>query len=413
MHTLRIILVLMLIGTATVAAQGQEELRLGGAIQLALKQNPTVLAARSEVDAADANVRGARALANPEVVITPSVIGESGSDTELLAVQPLEVSGRRQIRTRIASSEAQATRARVQVIEREIIRDVKQAYWAIAEAQAVVELNQANVALAESLYDASKRQVDVGVVAGSQAIKAQVELARARQDMITAEVELVKARIALNTLLGRRPDTEFTFADTLMFTPVTEAPNRFRAIAAANRPELAEAQALLAVRRQEIQAAIALRRPDLAVQARQETFGGEGGLGIGLTFPLFDWGSIREGKKQAQAFARAQEKRVEATRNAVDLEVESALLDVRRTEEQVRQYEGGLLSQSEQLAEMAQKGYRAGATGYLEVLEAQRTLKNVRTLYFQTLADHQRSVAQLEWAVGTELTDVSSQGVTP
>jgi outer membrane protein TolC len=61
------------------------------------------------------------------------------------------------------------------------------------------------------------------------------------------------------------------------------------------------------------------------------------------------------------------------------------------------------LNQSQRLAEMAQKGYKTGANSYLEVIEAQRTLRAVRTEYYTALADHSKAIAELEWAAAVEL----------
>jgi cobalt-zinc-cadmium efflux system outer membrane protein len=385
----------------------EADLTLQQAIDFALKQNPTVLAARSESDASASAFRNARSLANPEVIITPGVTGTGASDEELLITQPLEINGQRRVRSRIAAFEAEASRASARAVEREVVRDVKQVYWDVALAGAVVELARLNVEFAESVYTAAKRQVDVGAAAGSRVIKTEVELARTRQELTAAETDLAKSKATLDTLMGRPPDTPIELADKLSFKPV-EVKSEGAGI---TRPEIVEARALLEARRNEIRAAKVRRLPDLALQARQETLGEEGGLAVGVTLPIFDWGSIRHDRRRAESEAAAQEQRLAAMTNAVHLDVQTALYDVRRAETQVREYERGLLSQSERLADMAQKGFKAGATGYLEVLEAQRTLRSVRADYYTALADHMKAMAQLEWASGSDLPKIALKEV--
>jgi cobalt-zinc-cadmium efflux system outer membrane protein len=95
---------------------------------------------------------------------------------------------------------------------------------------------------------------------------------------------------------------------------------------------------------------------------------------------------------------------MEATRNAIKLDVEQALLAERTTAELVEYYQGGILDKSEQLATLAQKGFEKGATSYLEVLEAQRTLRTIRSDYISAIAAHSKAVAQLEWAANVEMT---------
>lgn len=402
-------LAVLLIGTGN--ARGQERLSVQDAIRQAITRNPDILAARGDLAAAEANKRGAKALVNPEILVSPSVVGSAGTDSAVLIAQPLEINGRRTVRGQIAAREADAASASTQAVARDIRRSVKQAYWEAVEAMAFVDLNRGNVELAQSHFDAAKRRRDVGTAPGSQVIKTEVELVRARQELAASGSELAKAKAVLNALLGRSPETDFLPTDGLEFTPLAQSPEQLR-LAQLSRPEIAEAQALLEARRAEIRAAEILRRPDLAVEARQESFGGGGGIALAISLPFLDWGSVRGERDRAKAAANAQEQRVRATRNAVELDVRMALLDVQRLEERIRGYNEGLLSQSERLAELAQKGYKTGATGYLEALEAQRTLRSVKAEYYAALAGHAKALAQLEWAAGIEMPQaIATKGV--
>lgn len=285
------------------------------------------------------------------------------------------------------------------------VRDVKLAYWEVARAQSLVELNKENVSATESLLTAVRRQVDVGTAPGSQAIKAEVELARAKQELLKAEAELDSAKSVLNTLLGRNPNTRFTVTDRLTPRPLIFDSAELEALAVTNRPEIAEAVATLTARRADVDAVKAQSRPDIAIQARKETFGGDGGVGLGISLPLVDWGSRKAEKSQAEALVSAQEKRIEAEKDKVKLEVRHAVLAVEAANALVMQYETGILAKSEQLAQMAEKGYKAGAASYLEVLEAQRTLRAVKAEYIDALAGQSKATAELEWTVGGKLTD--------
>ena len=97
---------------------------------------------------------------------------------------------------------------------------------------------------------------------------------------------------------------------------------------------------------------------------------------------------------------RSREKQLEAVRNGVALDVEQAAQMVETSSQIAREYRAGILEKSDELARMAQTGYEKGATSYLEVLEAQRTLRSTRTAYYSALADHAKALAQLEWATG-------------
>ena len=59
---------------------------------------------------------------------------------------------------------------------------------------------------------------------------------------------------------------------------------------------------------------------------------------------------------------------------------------------------------------MTSKGYELGRFGFLEVLDAQRTLFQNRFFYVRALANHHRLVNEIERLTGGPLTDPGSAG---
>ena len=385
-----------------------EELSLEQAIKQALAKNPTIAAGQLWAGAARESARGARALANPDLLVAPSVVGTAGSDSAVLLMQPLEINGSRTARSRIAAHEADAAAHSARATSRDIVLSVKQHYWDTARAQQVVQLNTDNVAYLEALDKAARKQLEVGNSPGSQVIKTEVELARARQELAQAQLELDNTRSALATLLNRPAGSDFTASDPLAFTALAMDKEKLTAAALKNRPEVLSTASQSAAAQGQVAAARAKLVPDIALQARKaafdpEGFRGEGGVAIAVTLPFLDWGSVKAERRSAETDVAARQKELEAARNAVALDVEQAVRSVETAARIVSEYEGGILDKSARLADMARKGYESGATSYLEVLEAQRTLRSVRTAYYSALADHAKALARLEWAAGTEV----------
>ena len=383
-----------------IMTSGRESLGLQQAVETALKQNPSVLAARREVDAAHAKYRGASALSRPCLSLSPSASGISPTQQFLLFSQPLEINGQRTIRTRIAGSEAAAAREDANVIEREVINNVKRAYWDIAAAQSIVDVNRDGVGYVQSFFDTAKRREAGGGASPAHAITFEVELERFTLELASAESALAKCKFALNALLGRSVEQDFVLADALQFTPLDVEPTRLARQAQANRPELAEAQALLAARREGIRAVSIARRPDLALQVSKTSIHAPITAGVGLTFSWVDWGSLGQQGSQARASAAAQAERLAAMQITVGLDLRAALIDAHRYETRVRAYQDRILARSKQLLDMARTGYDAGTTSYPEALEALRTYRSVNVDYDTALADYQKALGQIAWAAG-------------
>ncbi|MEI6916484.1 MAG: TolC family protein, partial [Armatimonadota bacterium] len=183
--------------------------------------------------------------------------------------------------------------------------------------------------------------------------------------------------------------------------------------AASKRPEVALAEEHILAARGEIKAARLLRVPDLALQARRESFEKDSsdGVAVVIRIPILDWGSAKAEKERAAKEVESREKQLETVKNAVSLDVEQAMQRVNTATGIVRDYEGGILENSEQLAAMPRKGYEKGASNYLEVLEAQRTLRSIKSAYYSALAEHAIALAQLEWASGGSFKTNSSTEV--
>jgi outer membrane protein TolC len=170
-----------------------------------------------------------------------------------------------------------------------------------------------------------------------------------------------------------------------------------------NRPDIVGAEAILEARRAQVDAIGKQRLPQVELQARRSSFFGRDGsyaLRAVITAPVFDFGSIKNEKRAAQAEVQAQEARITLLRSQAAAQVEQALVRLDQQQATVERYRSGIVPQTLDLLRKTQVGFAQGASSYLEVLEAQRTLRAVQTEYLQALVGVRTSEAQLESALG-------------
>ncbi|MDF2441693.1 MAG: outer membrane protein heavy metal efflux system, partial [Abditibacteriota bacterium] len=170
-----------------------------------------------------------------------------------------------------------------------------------------------------------------------------------------------------------------------------------------NRPDIVGAQATLEARQAQVQALRRERLPAVELQARRSSFfGREGAYGLRavVTMPLFDFGSIKREQRAAEADVRAQESTILLLRSQVATQIEQALLRLQQLQQTVERYRSGIVPLTLDLLRKTQIGYAQGASTYLEVLEAQRTLRQVQTEYLQALVGIRTQEAALEGALG-------------
>lgn len=377
-------------------------LTVDDAVALALKQNPRLVAAAGDVAAARAGVRSARALSNPSLTFTPAIT-PGGSDEELLLQQPLELTGTRSSRTGVAQAQLRQTQAQAVVELRELVFDTRRAYYELARARELRAVAQDALRVAGEIDQATRRQAEEGLRPGIDGVQTGIEVARTRQQLTRADSQVTLAQAALNTLMGRAPADPLGELPPLPTTlePLAHEPAIRQAQAA--RAEVGVSEALREQFRQEGRLARSQGRPDLVPQIRTGSLtrgGGSTGVGIGITLPLFDYGSRRNRVRQAEESARAQEARLAATRNQIGQEVQQAATRVRAAEAVIRDFQGGVLDQTRRLVEASRTGFQAGLTTVVQLLEAQRTYRAVFADYTNALADYAEARAELERATG-------------
>ncbi len=401
------------------SAPGAEEIGLTrqDAIRIALESNPQVVAARAEWEAAKARAVQAGAFPDPELELEyeelpgATDLGAFG-ERNLGATQAVEFPLKWWRRRRAAQQAAHATQFSVLEATRQEIRlRVKTAYDRVLLNQERLESSRENLRLIQSFLTKARLRREAGDVPSLDVIRAEVETGRAANRLSQIQNDLDDARASLNALLGRDIRTPFLLASNLDYQPSSRKLSDLEELALKRRPEIRGADSSLASARSQQGAARAALLPDVSVGVFRQTVDAPTGkedfwrVGFGLELPL--WGAVRQRGELAEAKAAAAQAAAEGAgaRLQVLLDVERALLQLRNAEEQVQLFQGTIVAAAERAFEVASRSYREGKATYLDALEAQRSLIEVREEYASALFDHRAALAQLEWATGGELAE--------
>jgi cobalt-zinc-cadmium efflux system outer membrane protein len=432
------------------AISDEPEVSIKELVRLALENNPQPAIARSNLEAARRRTGALRSLPNPVLEIVPGFYGsEEARDEEILLSQPLDLFGQRKAQRRVLEAEARRAESESTLVTRSLIVEVKNAAANLFAAQEAENLGAVQVAVAEQFRAAAARKAELGDVPPVQAQRAELELLRVQNELTNARAERLVRRAVLNQLIGQAPETPlrvalplspafasaFAAGDTLSDrfanssvasnTP-SAAPETAPSVPSSsqvgseaisnqifsqrgallssliNRPDIVGAEATLEARRAQVEAIGKQRLPQVELQARRTAVFGSGEIGLRavITAPIFDFGSIKNEKRAAQAEVRAQEAQITLLRSQAADQVEQALIRLDQQRATVERYRTGIVPQTLDLLRKTQIGYAAGASTYLEVLEAQRTLRAVQAEYLQALVGVRTSEAQLESALG-------------
>lgn len=407
--------VLLLAGAAAPDAAAQEaetEFSLRRVVATVLRDNPDVIAAEKAYLATSARRLTQRPLlADPvfavgyEGLASPPP-GVGGFDERVLGIsQEIELPLKWWTRNQIAGKEVQTAEMDFEFARLEKSTVAKKAYGEVLTTEREKELAEGNLALAEDLLRKARVRLDAGDVARIEVLRAQIEVANAQRDTLQASKNLLMAKAGLNLLMARDAHAPLILTDELTFAPIDLDIESLKTMMAEQHPRAKALNYSVAMSRSEVRLSALNFLPDFELGVSRQTIRGVGRFWVaelGFTIPLWFLFRQRGDLQEARAnLAQSQAVRV-SVQNELILGLENAYHQLHVAEMQVRIYTERLLEEAEELYRIASRSYEEGEASYLEVLDAQRTLRTTRTGYVRTLLEYQSALADLELAVGGE-----------
>lgn len=371
------------------------------AIGHALAAHPQLSAATREVEASDAARLQAAAWPNPELGIEVEDTRSRTRTTTLQLSQPIELGGQRSARVAAAQRTREIAQWQLAARRAEVRAAVITAFAEALIAQEHVRLSEESLQLAGRAAQTAAQRVVAGKISPIEATKAQVAVSTVRLDLLRAQGELRSALKSLAAAVGDGQPVERVEGDIEL--PPPSAPTARPLAERLNRLPAYRA-ALLEVERRRALADLerARRVPDLTVivgAKRSEELGrNQAVVGLSIPLPVFDThrGAHLEAlRRQDQA---GDDARALALRLEAELQRSEERLRTTRAEAQTLQHE--VLPGAQAAYEAATQGFQLGKFGFLDVLDAQRTLLDARARYLRALGDAHRAASDIERLTG-------------
>ncbi|MNG74393.1 Cobalt-zinc-cadmium resistance protein CzcC precursor [compost metagenome] len=400
----------LLAGLITPSAFAAQSLSLTQALNAALEANPELAAARQEIGIAEGARRQAGLIPNPELSYEVEDTRRDTSTTTVTLSQPLELGGKRAARVEVATFGQGIAQVELERRLNGLRADVVQAFYAALRAQTGVDLARQSLDLTERGLRVVEGRVRAGKSSPVEATRAQVQLAEARLQVRRAETEKATAYQQLAQVTGSAV-TVFDRLDSANLSPGAPPPADTLLARLEQTAEMRQALAQIDQSDASLGSERAQRIPNLTVSVGSQYDRSErervNVVGLSMPLPLFD----RNQGNILSAARRADQAR--DLRNAVELrlrsETQTAVNQWATAMQEVESYDKTILPSAQQAVDTATRGFEMGKFGFIEVLDAQRTLIAARGLYLDSLAAATNARAQVERVYG----DLGSIANTP
>ena len=428
---MRVVTVALLTASCAIAAVAQEtqpitqaKKTLAECVAVALEQHPSLKAATASVEAGKQRVREALSNYLPQVsanygaarrqnnaasfgVTGPpkrfNLYTAGGSLTQVLFDFGQNLNSIRSAQAAEHSLQADRTTQREVVV-----LNVKQAYFNVLATRRLLTVADETVRQNEKHLEQAQGRFNVGLVAKFDVTQAQVQLANAQLNQLTARNNVAVAHETLRNALGLIGPLDFDIVDNFDVHQVTVTESAALTAAYDKRPEL---QSIRAQELATTEQVAALQKNYLpSVQAKGD-YNWQGtdyprqdlwDFGATVNLSLFNGGLTTAQIGEQKANLANLKYNEEVLRQNIALEVRQDVLNLAQAAESIRVSETALRQARENL-DLAEGRYNTGVGNIIELTDAQASLTTAEANHVQALYSYKTTVAALEKATARQL----------
>ena len=401
-------LLLVLAAVHVSLAHGQEAVRrmtLDEAVNLFSQNNLELQLARATTSAVAGVARQQKAYPNPVVSVTHESISDQGlnyTETYYMLTQTVDWPWRHGDRREVGSRRADAAAATLQADSAQLLFGLKQAYVETAAAEVVWTILSEVAEVFRQADRSGSARLEEGDISRFEFNRIRVERARYEQLWMEMELDLARFRQQLGALT--MPDQISALVAPnmqLAGSPPELGAERLLDRALANRGEITAALASTGAARANASLAGWARLPDPALTGgykRQSD--GFDGLFVGLAIPLPWWDRKGGEVAAAEAGVDAAEAREQLTLVGVATDVTTTTQTFLSFQTRAALIGGELLSDVDDLLDVALLSYEEGELTLLALLDAAQAYSEAGIAKAQLDAAHWIAYYDLERAVG-------------
>jgi outer membrane protein len=298
----------------------------------------------------------------------------------------------------------------------DVILDAKNAYFLILKAQKLMDVADETVKQIAAQKDVAENMYQVGMSPLNDLLQSQVQLANAKQALITAKNNLDLTKSQFNTLLRRQVNSPVSVVDILDFTPWVQSIEDCLSQAKNNRLEIQVTDLEIQIAGKDYKLSQRDFYPSVNLVGtwtkRGTDWDVDGGKGISdkdfwdiratATWDFWQWGRTRYGVKEKLSRLSQAKLRKEQVLDNIDLEVKQAYLKVQESQKNITTIEKAIEQAKENLR-ITEERYKEQVSTTTDVLVAQTLLTETMTNYYNALYDFKIAKAILYRGLGQEV----------
>lgn len=392
----------------------QIRITLDQAIQIAIRNNHNLMAARTNVEQNLAQEVTANLRPNPTMFTDWEYLpltspGESvaqylhdSTEGDLGLSYLFERGKKRQHRLQAAKDATAVTRSQVVDNERTLTFQVAQLFINVQLAESTVDLARQDVKSFQATVDISEAQYKAGGISENDYLKMKLQLLQFQQDVDQASLARAQALSDLRQLLGYESvPADYDVAGAFDYEPLKVSLDDLQAKALLNRPDLRAAVLGVTAANSQYELAKSGGKQDVTVSGNYSHVNSISAVTFSVSVPLPIFNRNQgEIARTHVAITQAQQQQASARGQALT-DVKDAYEALLVSDRVTQYFRATYLNTAQKSRDISEYAYRRGATPLLDFLDAERSYRAIQLAYRQAMAAYLTALEQLREAVGS------------
>jgi cobalt-zinc-cadmium efflux system outer membrane protein len=398
-----------------------QELVLDSLISEAVKVNPDLSAAQLRYEAFEARVPQAGSWPDPVIKATVSNLPTDSwaldrtpmSGIEFMLTQNVPFPGKLGLKKSAARDLARKATEDYESARDFVVSELKQNYYQLYLLGKSIEITQKNKALLEDLAKVASTRYSVGKGLQQDVLKAQVEVSKMTDKLISLDEMRRVVQAKINILLSRNPQDPLGKPEEPSFRDLELSEEELQNRALQSNPALQGMEFLVRANQSSYRLARREYWPDFSFsvsyrlrdEVKMDPVKGVNffSASAGISIPLYFWSKQSKKVQEKRLDWESAAQGYESMKNNAKLGVSRLLYSLGKYREEMELYRSAILPQARQSLESAKAAYQVDKVDFLTLLNNQITQYNYEIAYHQALSSYFATIAKLEQMVGEPL----------
>lgn len=388
----------------------QSAISLGEAINLAVKNNPSIKASELSLMQANQMTHTAADFGKTTVTWVNGQYNSINTDNNFTITQSIPFPTVLLGQGKLLRAEAELAEAEHHIFQLEIVLETKRVYTQLAYRLSLRELLTTQDSIFGNFNKASQRRYAAGESTLLEKATAETQWLQVQNNFRQNESDIVSLQRQLQLLLNSASPPEVEWTNYRLPRPEsTDISRNARLIYSRQQVLVAQRQRALEKNRILPDINFGVFTQSLTgfqfVDSQEVYYGKEKqftGFQLGLSFPL--WFIPQQNRIKSLAYQeKAAQQKLQYQESTAIAQLSQAQWQLDKHEKSISYFESSALPNADLIASNAEKSYAAGEIGYVEYLNALKQIFEIRYAYQTAISQYNTAVIELERIIGIDL----------